>query len=324
MASGEGTNGVLIRDAECDKAFTRSDALAKHMRTVHEPEQLKGDAAATSKKPAKIKITNGIGVRYAQDDTGPTHDEDGNPVTPSGDNDNIKYIPAHHPTTGQPGFMITYPPDIHFTAWESSVPANQLMRLLRRQLHWAQTEGASLKRELVDLERRRKEEFGLKEILLEGLLEAEHSRADQDGLLRDVDEKVRERMEADIEPAKAIEWTGGTPAWRKQRSARAQHVSDAVMADAATPEEVQAERTPSPPPTGKSGGFDGDEDPYDNYLASQMAAYEARQKILSQQNTPDRAREMPREMSPTEERLQQRQQDREADAVGALVGMSGN
>ncbi|KAI7538084.1 hypothetical protein KC331_g10562, partial [Hortaea werneckii] len=29
---------------ECDKAFTRSDALAKHMRTVHEPEVPRGSA----------------------------------------------------------------------------------------------------------------------------------------------------------------------------------------------------------------------------------------------------------------------------------------
>lgn len=298
------------------------------MRTVHEPEQLKGDAALPSKKPVKLKITNGTSLRPAPDESGPTHDEDGNPVTPSGDNDNIKYIPAHHPITGQPGFMITYPPDIHFTSWESSVPANQLMRLLRRQLHWAEKEGAALKEELAELERIRKEEYGLKDILLEGVLEAELSRGEQDGLLRGLDENVRQRMQADVEPAKQIEWKGGTPAWRRAR--RPLHLSDTEMADVATPDDPPAERTPSPPPTGKSGGFDGDEDPYDNYLASRMAEYEARERMRSQQNTPEKARQghSEREFSPSDDRGQQQQganqAEKEADAIGALVGMSGS
>lgn len=300
------------------------------MRTVHEPEQLKGDAAVPSKKPVKLKITNGAGSGLRPDESGPTHDEDGNPVTPSGDNDNIKYIPAHHPITGQPGFMITYPPDIHFTSWESSVPANQLMRLLRRQLHWAETEGAELNKELAELERIRKEEFGLKEILLEGMLEAELSRAQQEGLLSGVDDKVRKRMESDAEPAKQIEWTGGTPTWRENK--RPAHLRDTEMADVATPDEPAAERTPSPPPTGKSGGFDGDEDPYDNYVNSMMAEYEARQRMLSQQNTPEKAQEayLERDMSPSEDRPQQRNvrgqatSEKEADAIEGLVGMSGS
>lgn len=295
------------------------------MRTVHEPEQMKGEAAVTSKKPPKLKITNGSGSKVPNDDPGPTHDEDGNPVNPSGDNDNIKYIPAHHPITGQPGFMITYPPDIHFTSWESSVSANQLMRLLRRQLHWAQKEGAELKKELAELERQRKEEFGLKEILLEGMLEVELSRADKDNLLAGLDEKVKARMRADAEPAKAIAWAGGTPAWRRSKPAPP---PDTEMPDAAaaTPERVPSEHSPSPPPTGKSGGFDGDEDPYDNYLASRMAEYEAREaRMMSAQNTPEKGRggEGAREMSPSEDRGVG-QAEREKDAIGALVGMSGS
>lgn len=309
------------------------------MRTVHEPEQVKGEAAsAPNKKPVKLKITNGTGSRLQPDESGPTHDEDGNPVTPSGDNDNIKYIPAHHPITGQPGFMITYPPDIHFTSWESSVSANQLMRLLRRQLHWAEKEGEALKGELVELERRRKEEFGLKEILFEGMMEAELSRSEQDGLLRGVNAKVKQQMEADVEHAKQVEWSGGTPIWRKNPPPSGQE--DTEMADAATPEEQAAERTPSPPPTGKSGGFDGDEDPYDNYLAATMAAYEARErKMQSQQTTPQKEGEgdgvigdREREMSPSEDHPAQRQEhvdtanptEKEADAIGALVGLSGS
>lgn len=322
----------LTVSIECDKAFTRSDALAKHMRTVHEPEQIKGEATGPSKKPVKLKITNGTSARLP-DDSGPTHDEDGNVVTPSGDNDNIKYIPAHHPVTGQPGFMITYPPDINFTSWESSVPANQLMRLLRRQLHWAEQEGAELKKELAELERRRKEEFGLKDILLEGMLEAELSRAEREGLLRGLDENAKQQMEKDVETAKSIEWTGGEPAWR--RDSRPAALGDTDMADAATPERPSAERTPSPPPTGKSGGFDGEEDPYDNYVASRMAEYEAMRRNKSQQNTPEKTREVreEREFSPSEARAAQQEDlgshasqataEKEADAMSALASMRG-
>lgn len=298
------------------------------MRTVHEPEQIKGapnDPATNGKKPpSKLKMSNGalFSGRLPPGEPGPTQDEDGNPVAPSGSNENIEYMPAHHPITGQPGFMITYPPDIHFTAWESSIPADQLVRLLRRQVHWAQKEGSALKGELAELERIRTEEWGLKDILLEGVLEAELSRAEKDGLLRDVDERVLQQMEADVEPAKRLEWTGGTPPWR--RRPRPTRLADTVVADAVTPGGSAEERTPSPPPTGKSGGFDGDADPYDNYLEARMAEYEARERMRSEQNTPLKSREQASELEEAARDKARDQRADEADAVGALIGMSGS
>lgn len=271
---------------ECDKAFTRSDALAKHMRTVHEPEAAKGAGAepaptTTAKgKSGKGKLTNGSAkaAPAAQEQgLGPTHDEDGNEVDPSPVNDNITYIPAHHPITGQPGFMIHYPPDIHFTAWESAISADQLMRLLRRQVHWAQQEGEELKHEVEALEQQKREEWQLKEILLEGVLEEEISLAERRNLLKDVDERVRWAMQNDVQPAKQLAWVNGEP-----RARRKQHKSPQVHAD--------PERTPSPPPTG--GGFDGEKDPYDNYLDAQMAEYEERVRMRSVQNTPAKVKEL--------------------------------
>ncbi|KAK4507176.1 hypothetical protein PRZ48_000910 [Zasmidium cellare] len=296
---------------ECDKAFTRSDALAKHMRTVHEPEPAKGGPASVNeptpsgKKSLKIKLTNGSGAKAPStpQDMGPTHDEDGNEVDPSPVNDNITYIPAHHPITGQPGFMIHYPPDIHFTAWESSITADQLMRLLRRQVHWAQQEGDTLRQEIEQMEAQRREEWTLKEILLEGLLEADLAQAEKDQLLRNVDGRVREAMQRDVEPAKKLEWTGGEPAWRREKQG-----GDEMDVD--TPAGTRR-NSPSPPPTGVSGGggFDGDADPYDNYLATRMAEYEERERLRSMQNTPAKAA--------------QEQQAAEQDAVGALMGLKG-
>ncbi|KAK4540547.1 hypothetical protein LTR36_009077 [Oleoguttula mirabilis] len=362
---------------ECDKAFTRSDALAKHMRTVHEPEQPRGGAAATAtsaamseptppgKKNGKQRLTNGFSTPTSSSRVpppapttslagtgplGPTHDEDGNEITPSPANDNITYIPAHHPITGQPGFMIHYPPDIQFTAWESAIAADQLMRLLRRQLRWAEREQDELRAECASLEQKRKEEWTLKEILLEGVMEAEWARGQQEGLLRDVAPHVRELMERDVQPAKQLAWTPTTPEWRRARPVlppaplplpsstlpyshshahqqhSGQHVDmdgdmDVPDAEAETPERDDDEqRTPSPPPTGRSAGFDGEGQPYDNYLADRMAEME---RLRAERR---RYREEDAGMAPKGQHQREEADadaEAEADAVGALMGMSG-
>lgn len=294
------------------------------MRTVHEPEPARGtntnanEPTPPGKKSIKLKLTNGSSATAKQPLTptdpsqaAPTHDEDGNPVIPSHPNDNIKYIPARHPITLQPGFMITYPPDIKFTAWESSIPADQLMRLLRRQLHWAMQENEELKAECASLEQKKKEEWQKTDLLWDGVFESEVAKGAMLGLLESVDARVREQMEEGVAPARERDWTGGEPAWRKigQHSVAAVDVvpngHDVIMRDA---EDERNSPTPSPPPTGNSagGGFDGDEDPYDNYLKGRMAEYEERERLRSLQNTPQKAQEA-----------------READAAGALLGMSG-
>ena len=210
------------------------------------------------------------------------------------------------------------------------------MRLLRRQLHWAKMEGEQLKRSCEEMETLRREEFTLKEVLMDGLMEGELVTGEREGLLRNVDDRVKAAMEEDAEAAKHMVWTGGEPLWRHHRPYQPQHhlipqnyerqydentdpgdeeMLDADEADAASPPELAqtpppprqpSSRTPSPPPTGQSGGFDGDADPYDNYLAGRMAEYEERERLKELGGTPQKAQEA-----------------KEADAVGALVGMSG-
>lgn len=304
------------------------------MRTVHEPEPARpgnNDPTPPGKKPVKLKLTNGGASSTPTNGTQPhvsptaqphppppSHDEDGNPVTPSPANDNITYIPAHHPITGQPGFMINYPPDIAFSAWESSIPADQLMRLLRRQLHWAQQEGDELRRECETLETRRKDEFKLKEVLLEGVMEQGFEWGLQNRLLKE-DEDVSRAMEEDLKDAKGRDWTDGPPEWRVRGGGVVKSLvvkdEDTVMGDVvSTPPPIRARdsATPSPPPTGHSagGGFDGDADPYDNYLAGRMAEYEERERLRSLQSTPQKAAAV-------------QQAAREAEVAGALVGLSG-
>jgi hypothetical protein len=309
---------MLTLTTECDKSFTRSDALAKHMRTVHEPEPARGSTfldPTAMKKAQKLKLSNGAANAKStpQDMSGvPTHDEDETPIEPSHPNDNITYIPAHHPITGQPGFMIHYPADIHFTTFESAVEADHLMRMLRRQIAWAESEANVLKRAVDDLEKQKREEWAMKEVLLEAVMAAELSRADQEGLLRSIDARVEEAMEKDTLPAQNLKWNGPNPLLRRRNGPRRnREVKSAVQTPGAAGDEDGGDddEIGSPPPTGASGGFEGEGDPYDNYLEGMMAQYEKRQQAESTPMKTEDAADV--------------EAAAEADAVGALMGLSG-
>lgn len=194
------------------------------MRTVHEPEPPKASltnanpidpATGQPKRGPKIRLLNG-------NKNLPATAADKNPLNaglspsdpewdPSPPNDNIRYTPAHHPVTGQPGFLINYPPDIHFTPFESEIPADQLLRLLRRQLHWAKQESEELARANASLEEMRHEEWVQKELLLEGVMELELVRAQTKGLAR---ESQLRAMREDLRSDK-LEWNKAAW-WREQ------------------------------------------------------------------------------------------------------------
>lgn len=284
------------------------------MRTVHEPEPARGSTfldPTAMKKAQKSKLSNGASKSTPQDMTGvPNHDEDGTPIEPSHPNDNITYIPAHHPITGQPGFMIHYPADIHFTTFESAVEADHLMRMLRRQIVWAEAEADKEKEGIEYLEKVRREEWAMKEVLLEAVMASELSHADQEGLLQQVDARVEAAMEKDTEPAQRLNWNGPKPIQRRRKAPRAdREVKSAVQTPGGANDDEDEDDVGSPPPTGASGGFEGEGDPYDNYLEGMMAQYEKRQQAES---TPMKTEET----AETEAAA-------EADAVGALMGLSG-
>ena len=182
------------------------------------------------------------------------------------------------------------------------------MRLLRRQLHWAQREGEELKRENVELERVRRQEWGQKEMLLDGALEADLERAVQEGLLRGVDARVREATGEDVEAAKGLNWTGGTPFWRRNGRAVSR---DDEMAEVRTPERPDDDGELSPPPTGQRGEYDEDGDelePYDYVFLDNLRKYEKRQ--------------MESWMGKEEaDRFVRMREGMEADAVGALMSI---
>lgn len=287
------------------------------------------------KKAQKAKLALGAAKTTPQDMSGvPTHDEEGNPIEPSHPNDNITYIPAHHPITGQPGFMIHYPADVHFTTFESAVEADHLMRMLRRQIAWAEQEAEQLKRESDELEKAKREEWMLKEVLLEAVMAAELSRADREGMLQQLDARVEEAMEKDTEPAQRLTWNGPNPLKRlRKRTLRADREAKSAVqtprgrgvAGEDDEDDDDDEDVGSPPPTGASGGFEGEGDPYDNYLQGMMAQYEKRQQAATT-STPNPAAVMERadERDPdTPMKSEDAQAASEADAVGALMGLSG-
>lgn len=152
----DGANGLVI---ECDRSFTRSDALAKHMRTVHETEALrpsdpvpKSNPAAKSNQRLKLIMRTPGGRNNESQSPGPDRifnvepDEDG-------------FTPL---TT-----------DMGFTEEELALGPQELFRLCRRQLKWAEEDKAALQAELETMTELRDKEWLEKEILLDKVIKGE-------------------------------------------------------------------------------------------------------------------------------------------------------
>ncbi|KAK4128683.1 hypothetical protein N657DRAFT_676437 [Parathielavia appendiculata] len=145
---------------ECDRAFTRSDALAKHMRTVHETEALrpsdpvpKSMQAATGKsRNLKIIIKTPQSHAAGQDDAG---DEGSAGDESSGD--------MFTPLTEEQGF----------SSEELAMPLERLMKLCRLQVKWAEADGEQLRAECKQWEELYKQEWLEKEALLEQVVKSE-------------------------------------------------------------------------------------------------------------------------------------------------------
>lgn len=156
---------------ECDRSFTRSDALAKHMRTVHETEALRpSDPIPKSMQPliksgTRLKLV--IKQPQAQPETqgqspGPRRDQPSYPEFPN--LSSASDIEQLTPLSG----------DFGFTSDELVLGPKQLWRLLRRKLHWAEEESDALRRECEMMEAIREKEWVEKELLLNQVIENEN------------------------------------------------------------------------------------------------------------------------------------------------------
>lgn len=150
---------LLIAIQECDRAFTRSDALAKHHRTVHETESLRPSdpipkSMQAAQRSSRLKMVLKVPQPHMEGHIlGPMNG------TTNGD--------------APPGWVSSYPPELAFTPEEEARGPKQLYRLLRRQVHWAEEEAESLKQSAEMMEELRKKEWLEKEIILDQALKTE-------------------------------------------------------------------------------------------------------------------------------------------------------
>ena len=229
--------GQVLTTSECDRSFTRSDALAKHMRTVHETEALrpsdpvpKHHSSNPSNKFQRLKLVLSAGVKGSSERQGST------PASPSslhppaaqptshvvGDadhaNNNVTYI-QDLASPGAPT-MVQFPPDLSFTPSELSLPADALFHSLRRTLQYATEEGERLRHEADALEKERKAEWERKEVLVENYMEMQLVTAKRDRLERGEEEvEGLEAAEGDVFPSRKLHIQpveGHAPWWREE------------------------------------------------------------------------------------------------------------
>jgi hypothetical protein len=154
---------------ECDRSFTRSDALAKHMRTVHETEALRpsdpipkslqsGNTLGKSSK-LKIVIKKSHGANTSgQDDLGDD----------SLDGDDM---PAD--------FFTQLTEDQGFSTKELAMPLERLHVLCRLQVKWAERDGEELRKDWKHWEEVYRQEWLEKEILLDQVIKSELDWSDR-------------------------------------------------------------------------------------------------------------------------------------------------
>ncbi|KAF2031944.1 hypothetical protein EK21DRAFT_61838 [Setomelanomma holmii] len=225
---------------ECDRSFTRSDALAKHMRTVHETEALRpsdpvpkhhSSNPSNNKQRLKLILNNSDGKKPEKGSTPGSPSSHSHPPTnatitvgsaPDADyaHNNVTYL-QDLSAPGAPT-LVQFPPDIEFTERELSLPAPDLFQLLRRQLQWAQQDSEELRAEAEALEKLRKEEWEAKELLVENVMEAQVSTERRQRADRGEPEDFEgfEAVEYDAAPSKGlpIHPKGGKlPWWREEK-----------------------------------------------------------------------------------------------------------
>ena len=153
----------LLTFIECDRAFTRSDALAKHHRTVHETEALRPSDPIPKSMQALHKTSRLKDVMKPPQPHAEGHFA--GPLNGVVNGSDLNGWASSYP----------YPEELGLTAEEEARAPKELWRLLRRQLHWAEEETDSLKRQCEMIEELRKKEWLEKEILLDQTMKNEIS-----------------------------------------------------------------------------------------------------------------------------------------------------
>ncbi|PYH46230.1 C2H2-type zinc finger protein [Aspergillus saccharolyticus JOP 1030-1] len=200
---------------ECDRSFTRSDALAKHMRTVHETEALRPSdpvpkhhttlaaaaataaAASSSAAPTPTGTPAGKVQRIKLKLSQPKGEDLGEHSESA--NEEMEEDLSVPPVGSEKGF------DVH----ELLLEGPQLYRLLLRQMHWARKEGDQLKAAWEKIQVKRKEAWLEKETIFDDLVEAElglfRTIAGQEGALLGVEVETQPPREPQVEATESGE-----------------------------------------------------------------------------------------------------------------------
>lgn len=235
---------------ECDKSFTRSDALSKHMRTVHENENptisapysklnknkdVNSSLAAVKELPTPNSAPSPAPKADA-DTKGAGGNEDNQPaaartqklklVLSAPSKSSLSTPDASNMVVGAPQSPLSpsqrdevfgaFASELDFTPEELAMPRDRLFRLLRRQFKWAEEDGQELQRQIEELEKVRRREWTQKELVLTNLMEAEVAQAEEKGILDGVDmNSVNQMLEFAETDAKKLPLVGDMPWYRK-------------------------------------------------------------------------------------------------------------
>lgn len=185
--------------------------MAKHLRTVHETDNLKPSdpvpkGHSTNQKPQRLKL-----VFNSKPPSSENHDgalASPHPADIKAEETEDEDDDATLPRTGSPSPM---PDDLDWTDAELKLPPYDLFRHLRRQVHWAENDIAEdLKAECERLEKEKVEEWQRKELVFYNWWEAEISLAARQGADWSLIEKIKDDL-----PHPPLPITGPTP-WYRQ------------------------------------------------------------------------------------------------------------
>ena len=231
-----------MRTVHETEALRPSDPVPKH----HSSNPLnKNQKLRLTFKAISSSITNGNGNGNANNGPGSVASEGGRSSVPASpmtmgmrteiadeeyEANNVVYIPAAHalPDLNLPlphGGSISdgemtkqFPPDINFTDEELALPPEQLLALLKLQVQWASEESEVLRKEVEELEEKRRVEWSRKELSLENLMEAEAEGAARREPLGPGDSILTGVIKSDVKNAEGFRLTGDpTPWWREPR-----------------------------------------------------------------------------------------------------------
>ncbi|KAK9449056.1 uncharacterized protein V1518DRAFT_417055 [Limtongia smithiae] len=157
MRSHTGEKPFYCNIPECDRSFTRSDALAKHMRTVHESERPPGEVPTqTESDEEEAAIRNAV---YMAD---------------------LNAVRRFRETAGgrdrppPPGTVLSdEKPGEELASDELGRTPRELVRYLKRKLSWAGEAHRELEEELERVNRLKNELWVTKELLLEQVITKE-------------------------------------------------------------------------------------------------------------------------------------------------------